>query len=135
MEELQPDPEQELQFDPEGGWGRFRQLPYKVRYAFNCPTGDNLNREQPGQYGLTSDLRLDGGGGQTLSIWIHSSVPRDFKGHVLFHELFEGNLVYGQGFDVTIAHELAVKATKEYAQTFTPHLVEEFHHWQSSLKL
>ncbi len=74
------------------------------------------------------------GPGESVSVFVHRSVPRAYKHIVAFHELFEAELVFADNVPTQTAHQQAVGETEKYAQR---HLSEEefqkFLTWNNSL--
>lgn len=122
-----------LSFEESSGWYEFGRIPYKIYYMLSCPSTDLIDEKHPGGFDLTADL---GGGGRSLSIWIHESVPDEFKDIVMFHELREAELRYADELDKNGAHRQAVSETEAYARQ---HLNEEklakFLEWQSTIEM
>ncbi len=104
---------------------------YKIFYMLECP--DSLvNAKSPGKYKVTPNS----GGGESLSIFIHESVPAEFKDVVAFHELREAELVYADKIEQDRAHQQATTETEKYARK---HLAneefEKFIEWQLTLDI
>ena len=74
------------------------------------------------------------GGGKSLSIYVHESVPLEFKEFILFHELIEAELALVDGVGLTDAHQQAVDETDKYARKhMSKEEFEGFKEWQDSV--
>lgn len=120
-----------LEFKEPEGWYRYGRIPYKIYYSTNNEGKELVDERNPGSFGVTPDLP---GPGDSLSIWIHESVPKEFKDIVMFHELTEAELVLANGIDHKEAHRRSVAATEQYARTnLSQKEFDEFQIWLKSL--
>lgn len=125
-----PEDTKRLYFEQPTGWYKHERIPYKIFYALDCPTCVMVDEKTPGKFKITPDS----GGGESLSIFIHESVPVEFKDVVAFHELREAELVYADGIDREQAHQQATTETEKYAKKhLTEEEFEKFTEWQSTL--
>jgi len=130
----QPNPylPERLTFEQPSGWYSYGRIPYKIYYDLECPTGEGVNKKNPGGYTKTPDTK----GGESLSIFVHKSVPRAYKDIVIFHELVEAELVFAGGIPEPEAHQLAVRATKDYAKKYlSKDEFGKFMEWQKGLSI
>ena len=129
-----PNPEDanRLKFEETEGWYEYGRIPYEIYYMTDCSSGEMVDEKTPGRFKVTANS----GGGESLSIFIHESVPAEFKDVVAFHELREAELVYADGVERNQAHQQATTETEEYARK---HLIKEefekFIEWQSTLDI
>jgi len=134
IQHLGPKPPKRLSFRTLRGWYKYERLPYKVHYNLKSSTDDDLNEKNPGQFILTQDSGPGASGEKSLSIFIHESVPKEYRDIVFFHELVEAEFSLVDGLDKPMAHQKAVQQTEEYAKS---HLSEEdfqkFREWQERL--
>ena len=130
-EQQHSEPEsQRLTFEKSKGWYRYRQIPYKIFYSLEHPTGTLVDDKNPGKYKVTPDT----GGGHSLSIWIHEGVPTEYKDIIMHHELIEAELVLSEGLSIEEAHQQAVTQTEAYAKThLSAEEYENFIEWQKTL--
>lgn len=118
-----------LSFEQAHGWYEYGRIPYKIFYMLECPD-PLVDAKTPGKYHVTPDSD----GGESLSIFIHESVPAEFKDVVAFHELREAELVYADGINQDQAHQQATTETEEYAKNhLTKEEFDKFVEWQSTL--
>ena len=113
------------------GWlGDFRNIPYNIFYAI-VSENDIVSADDPGRNRVTPNT----GGGESLSIFIHKSVPKKFRPIVMFHELKEAELIYGVGVNNKEAHNNVVGITEEYARDLLkkPGELEAYHQWKEGL--
>ena len=127
-----PEDAKRLSFEQPKGWYKYGRIPYKIFYALDCPTSTMVDEKTPGKFKVTPDT----GGGESLSIFIHESVPAKFKDVVAFHEPREAELVYVDGIERDQAHQQATTETEEYASKYlTKEEFEKFVEWQSTLDI
>lgn len=122
-----------LIFVVEKGMTTYGRIPYKIWYDLNSTTdtGTIVNEKSPATYMITPDL----GGGRSLSVFVHESVPVEFKDAVVFHEFREAELVLADGMSISEAHQQTVKETDEYAKKYLREdEYEKFIKWQSNLE-
>lgn len=126
-----PQTPERLAFQQPEGWYKYGKIPYKIYYTLECPTADlPINEKDPGKAMLTPDI----GGGMSLSIFVHESVPSEYKDIVAFHELKESELRFADDMDIDQAHQQAVIETDKYARGhLTSEEFEEFVDWQKTL--
>jgi hypothetical protein len=130
-EKNQVNKEPRLSFEGKRGWYEYSGIAYRIFYILNCGAGSLVDEKNPGMYRLTPNL---GGGGTSLSIWVHESVPAKFKDIVMYHELIEARIAFGEGLNKTIAHARAVIETDIYAKThLSPEDYIEFMQWSETL--
>jgi hypothetical protein len=116
------------------GWYEYGRIPYKIWYDFKCSTGELVDEKNPATFQITQDLGSAGGGGESLSIFIHKSVLKEYRDVVFFHELTEAELVFADGINKHEAHQQTIKKTEEYAKRYLPNEeFEKFLEWQKGL--
>ncbi|MBT6034017.1 MAG: hypothetical protein HOJ15_01965 [Candidatus Jacksonbacteria bacterium] len=119
-----------LHLESSPGWLRYGRIPYKIYYNLDCGSA-LVGEERLGAYNVTKDF---GGGGKSLSIYVHESVPLEFKEFILFHELIEAELALVDGVGLTDAHQQAVDETDKYARKhMSKEEFEGFKEWQDSV--
>jgi hypothetical protein len=128
-------PSSRLIFEESKGWYEYGRIPYKIYYVFDYPTYDSaafrINEKKPGIAMLTEDT---GGGGCSLSIFVHVSVPPEFKDIIFFHECRESELRFADNIDKDQAHQQAVVETEEYAKKhLSKEEFEKYMKWHSTL--
>jgi hypothetical protein len=121
-----------LVFDEEQGYYENDHLiPYRVYYYFNCPTSHLVDEKNPGLHKVTPNS----GGGDSVCIYIHESVPEQFEDVVFIHELVEAEYRFHYNLDSHAAHMRAIAETNLYAKK---HLskkgFEVFKKWQQTLE-
>jgi len=129
-----PNPEdaKRLKFEEDEEWYEYGRIPYEVYYMTDCPSGAMVDEKTPGRFKVTQNS----GGGESLSIFIHESVPAEFKDVIAFHELREAELVLADGIDENQAHQQATTETEEYARKhLNKEELEKFVEWQSTLDI
>lgn len=121
-----------LSFEGDEGWYQYDDIPFNIYYQFNCPEGSMVSAAHPAAFGITPNMEE----GHSLSVWLHESVPENFRDIVMYHELTEAQVRYATGLEKEAAHEYAVQKTLEYART---HLSEqefkEFEAWEHTLDI
>lgn len=94
---------------------------------------DMVDARHPGKYLMTPDSH---GGGESLSIWIHKSVPRKFRHIVMHHELIEARYRIEQNLTMNESHNKAVIETHEYAKKhLSAEDYQKFLEWEKTLDL
>lgn len=101
-----------LELTSESGWYEYGRIPYKIFYDLEAETGV-VDEKTPGRQGLTQDYP---GPGTSLSIWVHVSVPKNYKDIIMYHELVEAEATYADGEEMDAAHQKAVIETHNYAR-------------------
>ncbi len=125
-----------LVFEEPIGWYQYGKIPLRIRYNIETPTSDKINERNPGLNQLTPDLKISSKQPSiSLSVWVHESVPANFKDIVMFHELKEAELlIYEYGWESKKSHEEAKRLTQIYAKTYlTEDKFAEFIEWQKTL--
>lgn len=109
-----PNPEdaKRLDFEQLKGWYKYGRIPYKIYYVLDYPTGTMVDEKTPGKYKVTPDST----GSESLSIFMHESVPAEFKDIIVFHELREAELVFADSMEIGEAHQQATTETKAYTK-------------------
>ena len=111
---------------------QFGRIPYKLYFELNYPSSNMVDEKRPGRFMVTPDR----GGGKSLSIFIHESVPAEFKDCVAFHELTEAELVYVDRVEIDQAHLQATVEEEKYARRhLTEEELEKFVQWRSTLNM
>lgn len=115
------------------GWLKpFGTLPWKIHYSMVGPRDDNdiVTADDPARHMLTPDT----GGGYSLSIFLHRSVPKEFRHIVVFHELKEAEVARNEGIEPKQAHFKTTSSTDDYARQYlTPEQFVEFKKWEKAL--
>ena len=106
--------QQRLSLPEREGWYTFGRIPYKIYYAFGCTGEDDmLSTRCPGRAEVTPDR---GSEDTSLQILIHESVPVLYEDIVMYHELVESELMFGDKWPCSDAHKKATEKTLIYAK-------------------
>ena len=104
-------------------WGGLK-LPVFGHLSCKDDEVTRLSREEPATWELAGD-------GQGIGIFMHESVPREYREPLLFHELFEAELFFEHGVMDEDAHAISAAMTHRYAKIhFTPEEYSRFVEWE-----
>ncbi|NMB84135.1 hypothetical protein GYA28_02490 [Candidatus Roizmanbacteria bacterium] len=112
------------------GWiDSYGTIPYRIRYSIT--TSDIVSDKDPGRNMITPNT----GGGFSLSVFIHKSVPKHFRQAVLLHELKEAEYMYGEErLEQKEAHKKAAQEADSYAQKYlSQDEYRAYKEWKSTL--
>ncbi|HEY4493879.1 MAG TPA: hypothetical protein VJB95_00395 [Candidatus Paceibacterota bacterium] len=136
---------------PKGGWGhldKFGRIPYLINVRLNLDEfvdagwddyvrrtdflTKDLSKKHPASFTLKNLTEKEG---HYLEIVMHWNIPKEFEEVVLFHELREAEMLYGDNVKWEESHQLAEKETTEYAQRYlNAEQFERYKKWIESLK-
>ena len=92
----------------------------------------SLSKQDPAIYFLTSDTSS---GGMSLSIFLHKSIPNEYKEIVFFHELVEANLRYCLSWGKQTAHNKVLELQQIYVGRHYPNIAEKFKLWAQNIQI
>jgi hypothetical protein len=96
------------------GFMQYGEIPHKIYFQTGSETCDLVDARNPASHMVTPDL----GGGMSLSVWLHESVPNQYIDNVMYHELVEAELGFRHGISNGRAHRHAVQLEYEYVEKF-----------------
>ena len=106
-----------LVLEDQEGWLSLDDYPYKIYYETCLKTCDTvagrIDDITPARWELTPDSNRKS---RSVSIWLHESIPVDFRDIVMFHELLEAELNLWRGLNEEDAHNRAETETQQYAE-------------------
>lgn len=124
--------EKRLHFEQDSNWYKYGRIPYKILIDLNVPSFSGFNEKEPGRFSVTLDMP---GGGKSLYITVHESVPPKWRDIIVYHELIEAEAVFVDGLSKKEAHQKAVAETDRYARKHLPtDELDEFLKWLKTLK-
>jgi len=129
----QKPPTEKIKLPRKRGWLKpFGKVPWKIHYFVVGPKDDNdiVNAADPARQMLTSNTS----GGYSLSLYLHYSIPENYKHIVAYHELKEAEITYQEKIDPGQAHYKAAPFTDDYARQYlTSEEFQKFKAWEKNL--
>jgi len=92
----------------------YGKIPYKIYFETGSETCNLVDARNPASYMVTPNL----GGGMSLSVWLHESVPNQYIDNVMYHELVEAELIFNHSISNREAHRHAVQLEEQYVKKF-----------------
>tara|TARA_Y100000310_G_C20291839_1_gene627574 strand:- start:106 stop:588 length:483 start_codon:yes stop_codon:yes gene_type:complete len=126
MESLEATMEK-VELEGRSGFMHYSRIPLKIYFQTGSETFDLINARNPAAHMVTPDL----GGGQSLSVWVHESVPTQYVDNVMYHELVEAELGFNHDISNGEAHKHAVQLEYQYVEKiYGKEKLAELKNWQ-----